>query len=139
MQKTYSQIKPKDFDIEKADESGMSTVLFFDNIEEIQTEEDTLYSYYMYKIKVPSRPNLEQTIEQQYFKWLEKAKDETKKELSTKIREKRNKLLAETDWTHVTDSALSKEEKEKYKVYRQELRDITKQEGFPFDVEFPSM
>lgn len=76
MQKTYSQIKPKDFDIEKADEIGMSTVLFFDNIEEIQTEEDTLYSYYMYKIKVPSRPNLEQTIEQQYDEWLEFAKQQ---------------------------------------------------------------
>lgn len=94
MQKTYSQIKPKDFDIEKADESGMSTVLFFDNIEEIQTEEDTLYSYNMYKLKVPSRANLEQTIEQKYDEWLKKAKDteakENAKEEITKLQEQLN-------------------------------------------------
>lgn len=74
MQKTYSQIRPKDFDIEKEDESGLSTVLFFDNIEEEQTEDGIQYSYNMYKIKVPTRPNLEQTIEQRYDEWLEFAK-----------------------------------------------------------------
>lgn len=37
------------------------------------------------------------------------------------------------------DTALKKEQVKMYQDYRQALRDITKQKGFPFDVEFPSM
>tara|TARA_B100000963_G_scaffold349271_1_gene358087 strand:+ start:1075 stop:1470 length:396 start_codon:yes stop_codon:yes gene_type:complete len=38
------------------------------------------------------------------------------------LREERNKLLQETDWTALGDVTMS----EKMKLYRQELRDITK-------------
>lgn len=40
------------------------------------------------------------------------------------IREKRNKLLAETDWYMMPDVNIPVEKLEKVKVYRQELRDI---------------
>lgn len=40
------------------------------------------------------------------------------------IREKRNKLLAETDWYMMPDVNIPPEKLEKVKVYRQELRDI---------------
>ena len=39
-----------------------------------------------------------------------------------KLREKRNSLLSETDWTALGDVTMS----DKMKTYRQELRDITK-------------
>lgn len=40
------------------------------------------------------------------------------------IREKRNKLLAETDWYMMPDVNIPVEKLEKVKIYRQELRDI---------------
>lgn len=40
------------------------------------------------------------------------------------IREKRNKLLAETDWYMLPDVNMPAEKLEKVKIYRQELRDI---------------
>lgn len=40
------------------------------------------------------------------------------------IREKRNKLLAETDWYMLPDVNVPAEKLEKVKIYRQELRDI---------------
>jgi len=40
----------------------------------------------------------------------------------------RNKLLQESDWTQLTDSPADKAE---WAVYRQALRDITDQAGFP--------
>ena len=49
----------------------------------------------------------------------------------------RNKLLASSDWTQFTDSPLSTELKEAWVVYRQALRDITEQPGFPVDIEWP--
>ena len=42
------------------------------------------------------------------------------------IRSRRNKMLSDTDWTQFADSPLSDEKKEAFKVYRQQLRDMTK-------------
>lgn len=52
------------------------------------------------------------------------------------IRLTRNNRLNESDWTQLSDSPLSTEEKEEWKVYRQALRDITKYDG-PYDVVWP--
>lgn len=54
-------------------------------------------------------------------------------------RVKRNKLLAETDWTQTLDAPISAECREAFRVYRQALRDITEQEGFPETIEWPAM
>ena len=66
-----------------------------------------------------------------------KSEEEKLNELASKIRTKRNSLLAETDYFLMTDYPISQEYLEKVKEYRQELRDITKQDGFPNDVTFP--
>ncbi len=55
----------------------------------------------------------------------------------SEIRSKRDQLIAETDWTQLDDTIVPKANKAKYKTYRQALRDITKQEGFPYNVVFP--
>lgn len=53
------------------------------------------------------------------------------------IRQKRNGLLAKCDWTQYPDCPLNAEQKTAWATYRQALRDITKQSGFPTDVVFP--
>jgi hypothetical protein len=60
-------------------------------------------------------------------------------ELEEEVIAKRNQLLVESDWT---DSAggqarLSSEEQTAWATYRQALRDITDQVGYPFDPEWP--
>lgn len=40
------------------------------------------------------------------------------------IRAKRNQLIAETDWTQLTDSPLSEDKKAEFAQYRQALRDL---------------
>lgn len=50
---------------------------------------------------------------------------------------KRANLLNSSDWTQVVDSPLSSEVKQAWAIYRQELRDITKQIGFPAEIEWP--
>ena len=66
-----------------------------------------------------------------------KSEEQKLNELATTIRSKRNLLLAETDYLLMLDYPISQEYLEKVKEYRQQLRDITKQEGFPSDVAFP--
>ena len=88
------------------------------------------------------------------------AKDTEFNELATIIREKRNKLLQESDKYMCLDrlgieipenittgtiisvvkkffEGLGESINGNYAKYRQALRDITKQEGFPYNVEFP--
>lgn len=40
------------------------------------------------------------------------------------VRQKRNRMLSQTDWTQVSDAPLSTEEKSKWATYRQQLRDL---------------
>jgi hypothetical protein len=46
-------------------------------------------------------------------------------------------LLAGTDWTQLPDAALTTTQVAAYKTYRQALRDITKQPGYPSAIEWP--
>lgn len=46
----------------------------------------------------------------------------------------RDNLLRQTDWMALSDVAMSPE----MTAYRQALRDITNQEGFPFDITWPT-
>jgi hypothetical protein len=56
-------------------------------------------------------------------------------EQAKSVRATRNSLIAECDWTQVEDSPV---DKAAWATYRQELRDLTLQAGFPFDVTYPT-
>lgn len=55
------------------------------------------------------------------------------------IRDKRNNLIGETDYYLMPDYPSNPQNLEELKVYRQALRDIPKQEGFPRDVRWPDV
>ena len=48
------------------------------------------------------------------------------------IRARRNDLLAKCDWTVLVDSPLTEEKRAEWLTYRQELRDISELENFPY-------
>lgn len=50
---------------------------------------------------------------------------------------KRNKLLYESDWTQIPNAPLTPEQVEQWAVYRQALRDVPQQEGFPMNIVWP--
>jgi hypothetical protein len=52
------------------------------------------------------------------------------------VRQQRNELLSACDWTQLPDSPA---DHEAWAAYRQELRDVTSQEGFPWNVVWPEM
>lgn len=55
------------------------------------------------------------------------------------IRDKRNNLIGETDYYLMPDYPSNPQNLEELKVYRQALRDVPKQEGFPMDVRWPDV
>lgn len=56
-------------------------------------------------------------------------------EEAERIREIRNKRLVDCDWTQLPDTAA---DHAGWASYRKELRDITKQSGFPWTVKWPT-
>lgn len=59
----------------------------------------------------------------------------TTEQMTAGVRARRNALLTESDWTQLPD--VSQATKDLWAAYRQALRDITAQAGFPTDVEWP--
>lgn len=55
------------------------------------------------------------------------------------VRDKRDNLIGETDYYLMPDYPSNPQNLEELKVYRQALRDIPKQEGFPRDVRWPDV
>lgn len=73
--------------------------------------------------------------------WVVENLTETEKQRLTEekkytVRLRRNRLLTETDWTQSRDVTLDNDAD--WTVYRQELRDITTQEGFPHNITWPT-
>lgn len=53
------------------------------------------------------------------------------------IRDERNWLISESDWTQLDDTPLNNSAKLSWANYRQQLRDIPTQSGFPWNVTWP--
>lgn len=141
-------------------------VTFFDDIKsEIRKEQDSdkeieVFTYKVYKITTTFREDLEEHIQNNLNDWLESLKTQERDTLAAEIREKRNKLLEESDKYMILDrlnmdfpkeisltnivsvlkdffKTLSNIKNGSWAKYRQELRDLPNQSGFPYDVKFP--
>lgn len=53
------------------------------------------------------------------------------------VSSKRQRLLYASDWTQIPNGPLTTEQQAAWATYRQELRDITSQSGYPFNVVWP--
>lgn len=78
----------------------------------------------------PAPPTAEQ-MEAMQLAQIEQAKLRRARE----IREQRNALLAQCDWTQLDDSP--GQNKLAWATYRQALRDVPQQVGFPLDIQWP--
>lgn len=56
--------------------------------------------------------------------------------LKEAYRKRRNELLTATDWVMLTDVNI--QNKEQWVLYRQQLRDVPEQEGFPENIVWPT-
>lgn len=59
----------------------------------------------------------------------------TPEQKAEEIRLRRDQLLAATDWTQTVD--VPQATKDKYAAYRQALRDVPQQPGFPDNIQWP--
>ncbi len=164
--KTESTVKPEKLVVNYYDKYEKCIVTFNTNIQEEQrpipdTEEtETIYVYDSYTIKSWYRKTLKKDILADYDTWLNFAKQEEYDEYAKIVRDKRDKLLQESDKEMVLDrlelnmpeeitisnivqgmkdffTSLKEIFNSPIAKYRQQLRDIPQQEGFPYEVQFP--
>ena len=109
-------------------------------------ENELLEIYGVYPVSVSARPSNDELV-QTIVRNLAPTQDsdgnwsvgytvenKSQNQAETNVRNKRDSLLSETDWTALSDNTMSTE----MVAYRQALRDITAQEGFPYDVTWPT-
>ena len=166
--KAESNLKPKNsFEIENIID-GKCEIVFYDNIveveEEIEGEKIKKFIFDIYRLKTTYRNDLEIDLfndNDKLVAWRQKAVEIENNELASDIRKERDKLLAETDKEmafdrlgfeipeEITATTILTVIKNLFKTisticngemakYRQALRDIPQQEGFPHNVVFPT-
>lgn len=99
---------------------------------EFEGNSGTVYTAIEYTVDMKATPNLEITDE-----LAQKIIESVTAYEAKKVREIRNQLLAESDCYVLPDRPENKEIINAWKAYRQALRDIPEQQGFPFEVIFP--
>lgn len=153
--RTESNIRPETAEIEIT-ANGIAEVILRENITEETREGATMYQYDEYRMTVPYRDNLLENVQKTLDAWMTSARNAEYARLAAEVRAKRDALLAETDKEMCLDRlGLTSPEGSTFTAwmgflktivsavfgpmakYRQALRDIPQQEGFPYDVTFP--
>lgn len=145
---------PPVFTVEEV--NGMANITFYTDIQPVERGKETAYSAIAWNMACPWTSSLQKRIESNMEAWLSKAKELCTAEAAAEVRAKRNELLASTDAQLALDrlglevpdgntftvwlsflSNLGKALVGSWAVYRQRLRDLPQQPGFPFDIEWP--
>lgn len=91
------------------------------------------------RYQIAYRDGVEQINGKWYTKWAVADMDGAAKatldaQQAASVRSTRNVMLKDSDWTQVADAPV---QQQAWQTYRQALRDITAQSGFPWDITWP--
>lgn len=84
-------------------------------------------------VSIPEKPN-----EYSEFDFTTKQWVTNQNRIIAEVSIKRQKLLNASDWTQLPNGPLTVERQAEWAAYRQQLRDITDQTGYPTDVIWPT-
>lgn len=73
-----------------------------------------------------------------WHKYTDEQRAEIERQKAEAVRQERNTKLTECDWTQLNDTPLDNPTKVEWTTYRQALRDIPTQSGFPHSVVWPT-
>ena len=124
------------------------TVEFYDNVKSnpavdgMTGQSVPSWDYEKYDFKTDYKPGLAAEIEADYTTWLQKAKDAEQTAEADKVRNYRDGLLNQCDLQYCNSekwAAMTEDKRKEWTAYKQALRDVPAQEGFPYQVIFPVM
>jgi hypothetical protein len=106
----------------------------WEKIIEGQAKDDENYIENNKIISISTKPSINHVFDYETKTWVLGNVDY----IAEQIKEKRNKLLKEFDWTQLPNNPLTLEKQQAWAVYRQQLRDIPQQSGYPTNVIWPT-
>lgn len=98
----------------------------------IQSNPSTQYIENNVAVDMPAKPN-----EWCVFNYSTKTWDADFESANIIQKSKRQLLLSNSDWTQIPNNPLTEQKQQEWAVYRQQLRDVTSQSGYPFNVVWP--
>jgi len=140
--KARGSYKPEKYEYE-ALHNGTALIRFYENIKKYTEKgvdgqpDATGWEYDRYTLVRPHSDHLQRRVEDEPEIWLEFAKQEEAMELAAEVRARRDVLLREFDTTQLPDADICEDCRDAFRVYRQLLREVPEQEGFPYDVKWP--
>lgn len=119
--------------------NGLTLVRLYENEQKITREAvsnmDTPWSGYGYTTWEMRTQLPNAALETAPDQWAEIIKQADYDAAAAIVRAQRDKLIAATDWTVLGDAKTVKAD---WKAYRQALRDVPEQAGFPYAVQWPT-
>jgi len=100
---------------------------------EIATNPATQYIKNGEIVNIPPKPDYASHFDYVSGQWIGDSAIQEQNVIS-----RRNGLLYSSDWTQLPNGPLTAEVQQQWAVYRQQLRDITSQSGYPFNVIWPT-
>ena len=137
MKERYAQEPMEGYTINRIENDAVIT--FRENIilAGSDEEENPAWEADKYVLVVPFRESLNNDIEINQTVWLQAAKDWETEILSADARAKRDALLTESDKCVLPDYPITDEQRLLVTAYRQALRDVPEQDGFPGHITWP--
>ncbi len=132
-QKTNYAECPSAFSVERIGEHS-ALVTFAENAAEVENGESKAWNADAYELVTAWTPTLHTRIEADYTAWLGHAKDLDYDKVALDVRKKRDELISATDYLMAADYPITAERRTEIEAYRQALRDVPEQVGFPYDV-----
>ena len=151
--------KPPVFTVSR--EGNRAVIIFYTDVQEVQREDgETAWEAVSWTLESSLTDNIMERISENQAAWLAEAQAEAYTEAAAKVRSLRDKLLTESDAMTALDrfgmnlpdkvtattmltvvkeilTALWSITKGAIGQYRQALRDLPEQPGFPFEIEWP--
>lgn len=130
-QKTHYAQRPENIEIFNV--GGIDLIYVRENIsEETSSDSESEVTEYVADEYLLSLPH---PAMGSYEEYLSAAKQKEYDNAASLVRKRRDDLIAQTDYYALSDRDMP----ENIKEYRQKLRDIPEQPGFPYEVEFPKI
>jgi hypothetical protein len=120
-------------------QSGICSDIFIQDIPDgcalLEIKSDSLNQYIDngQLVDIPARPSNQHKFDYSSKSWV--INIELLKEV---IIAQRSNLLFKSDWTQLPNGPLTQQQQEQWATYRQALRDITAQSGYPTNVIWPT-
>lgn len=152
--KTELAERPPEFTVSR--EGQKAVIIFYTDVQEVQRDEGTVFEAVSWTLEVPWTDNLEARITAATEGWFALAQQQATDIAAAAVRAIRDQLLKDSDAAMALDrlglvvpsgstfsswlsflKGLGDVLSNRVAIYRQALRDLPNQPGFPFEIDWP--